>query len=57
MTIKTKQFLVQGDHPIFRRIDDRCTNLKEAKLLIKELQYFQYDNIKLNGKEITENVK
>ena len=57
MKTKTKQFLVQGDHPIFRRIDDHCKNLKEANLLIKELKYFNYENIKLNGKEIRENVR
>jgi hypothetical protein len=49
---KQEKHLVEGDHPTFRRIYDFCKSGKEAKALIKELKHFNYENIKLNGKEI-----
>jgi hypothetical protein len=46
------QFLVEGDHPTFRRVFDICKDETEALGLIKEMKYFNYENITLNGKEM-----
>jgi len=45
-------YLVEGDHPIFKRIYSRFKTFSEASKLIIELIEYNYENIKLNGKEI-----
>ena len=44
-------YLVEGDHPIGKRIYERHIKSKADKL-VKELQEFGYENIKIDGKEI-----
>jgi len=51
-----KEYLVQGDHVIFRRIDESFDDINEASKLIGELIEYNYENIKLNGKEITHDI-
>lgn len=43
---------VQGDHPIFAYVDKYLWNPKEVDKLVKELQRLNYENIKIDGKEI-----
>ena len=47
----SKPFLVEADHPTFRRIHDFLETEKEAKELVTELKEFTYENITINGKE------
>lgn len=43
---------VQGDHPTFARIDKYMSDENSVKKLIEELQKFNYENIKINGKGV-----
>ena len=43
---------VQGDHPIFAYVDKYMWNKEEVDELVKELQRLNYENIKVNGKEV-----
>lgn len=49
---KPTKYLVEGDHPVFRRIFDIYDDEHGALLLIKEMKEFNYENITLNGKEM-----
>ena len=51
-TSKKESFLVEGDHPVFRRVYDRFYNETEALDLTEEMKTFNYENITINGKEI-----
>lgn len=44
-------YLVEGDHPISKRIYERHIKSKAYKL-VKEMKEFGYENIKIDGKEI-----
>ena len=50
-TNKTK-YIVEGDHPILRRIYDHCPDLGTASKLVQEMIEANYENITINGKEI-----
>jgi hypothetical protein len=43
---------VQGDHPIFAYVDKYLWNPDDVKKLVEELQSYNYENIKVDGKEI-----
>lgn len=48
---KEKSILVEGDHPIGRRIYQLCLP-DEADKLVKEMKEIGYENVTVNGKEI-----
>ena len=43
---------IQGDHPVFMRIDKYLSDQKEIEELVEDLKKFNYENIKINGEEI-----
>lgn len=48
---KQDTYLVEADHPTFRRIYDRFQSEEEANNLVKEIKKFNYENITINGKD------
>jgi hypothetical protein len=53
--MKNRTYLVEGDHPIFRRVHDIFSSEQQALILIEELKTFNYENITLNGKGVVSN--
>ncbi len=51
MPIK-KLIHVQGDHPVLARVDKYLWNQDDVDELVKELQKYNYENIKVDGKEV-----
>lgn len=47
-----KKFIVEADHPIFKRIYQYCDQ-QEADDLVTELEEFNYENITVKEKEIS----
>jgi len=43
---------VQGDHPTFMRIDKYLSDDNDVQKLVEELTHYNYENIKVDGKEI-----
>jgi hypothetical protein len=55
-TERTAKYLVEADHCILKRIDKRFYKEENALKLIKELCVLNYENIKLNGKEMAHDI-
>ena len=45
---------IQADHPIFQYIDKYHHDMDEVNKLVTELKRLNYENIKIDGKEIPE---
>jgi hypothetical protein len=52
-TERKPKYFVQADHCILKRIDERFYKEENALKLIKELCEHNYENIKLNGRDVT----
>jgi hypothetical protein len=48
---KQDTYLVEADHPVFRRIYDRFKSEEEARALVEDIKDFNYENITINGKD------
>ena len=49
---RPKQYLVEADHPVLRRVFDIYNEEQEALDFIEDIKGFKYENITLNGKDV-----